>query len=125
MLQLIRRRHRMVAAGLAGGAAAGVVPGAAHAAGAGGGGGGAMPWLTPLQNLSNALSGQTAGYIAIIGVFVCACMLIWGGEMSEFARRVVMLIMVIAILLGINVFIQSTFAAGAVLALQGSAAWLA
>ena len=72
------------------------VPGVAFAAGAGGGG--AMPWASFLTTLKNDLTGPTAGIVALIAFFALAFQLAWGGEMSDFTRRIVILGMVVSFL---------------------------
>lgn len=61
-------------------------------------GGSALPWESPLQTLSNSLKGPVAYGIALIGIVVAGGTLIFGGELSEFSRRAVMLVLVIALL---------------------------
>ena len=73
--------------------------------GGAGGGGGALPWETPLQNLSTALTGPTAKYISIIAIFVAGIALIFGEDLGQFARRVLMIVIAIAFLLGASSFI--------------------
>ncbi|MBV8643194.1 MAG: TrbC/VirB2 family protein [Candidatus Eremiobacteraeota bacterium] len=73
--------------------------------GAGGGGGQGLPWETPLQNISDALTGPTAKYISIIAIFVAGIALIFGEDLGQFARRVLMIVIAIAFLLGASSFI--------------------
>jgi type IV secretion system protein VirB2 len=63
-----------------------------------GGGTSSLPWESPLCSIANSLSGPTAYGIALIGVFVAGAMLIFGGEINEFFRRLIMLILVISLL---------------------------
>ncbi len=72
------------------------LPGTAHAAL--GGGGGAMPWDGFLTTLKNDLTGPVAGAVALIAFFALAFQLAWGGEMSDFTRRIIVLGMVVAFL---------------------------
>lgn len=73
-----------------------IAPGAAFAAT--GGGGGNMPWSTFLTNLMNNLTGPTAGAVALIALFALGYQLAWGGEMSDFSRRLIVLGMVVSFL---------------------------
>ena len=75
-----------------------VVPNVALAANAGGGGN--MPWNPFLTNLRDNLTGPTAGAVALIAFFALGFQLAWGGEMSDFARRLIILGMVVAFLVG-------------------------
>lgn len=72
------------------------VPGVALAAT--GGGGGNMPWSSFVTNLSNNLTGPTAGAVALVALFALGYQLAWGGEMSDFSRRIIVLGMVISFL---------------------------
>ncbi len=68
-----------------------------------------LPWETPLQTLQQSLSGPVAMAVSIIGIVVCGGMLIWGGEINEFARRGAMLVLVIALLVGSNSVLSTLF----------------
>ena len=87
-----------LAAGAAAVSASVIVPGVAFAAT--GGGGGSYPWSTFLTNLKNDLTGPTAGAIALIAMFAFGFQLLWGGEMSDFTRRVIMVGMIISLVVG-------------------------
>ena len=68
---------------------------AAHAAGAGGGG---LPWEAPLKRIADSLTGPVALAISLIAFVVAGGTLVFGGELSEFARRAVMVVMAVAFL---------------------------
>ncbi len=72
-------------------------------------GGGGLPWEAPLVTIRDSLSGPVAGAIALLGIVVCGGMLIWGGEISEFTRRIVMVVLVVALLLGANTMLTTLF----------------
>jgi type IV secretion system protein VirB2 len=72
-----------------------LAPVLAHASSSGGG---TLPWEGPLTTLENSIKGPVAFAVSIIGIVVCGAMLIWGGEINEFARRGAMLVLVIALL---------------------------
>jgi type IV secretion system protein TrbC len=86
-----------------------LLPVAAHAASGGGG----LPWETPLQTLSNSISGPVAYGVSLIGLVVCGGVLIMmGGELNHFARTVIQAVLVISfIVAGKNT--MSTFGWGA------------
>ncbi len=65
----------------------------AHAAGAGGGGG-AMPWDAPLLTLRNDITGPVAFTLALLGMVAAGGALIFGGEINEFIRRIIMVVIV-------------------------------
>jgi type IV secretion system protein VirB2 len=84
----------------------------ASAAIPGGGGGGVMPWETVLQNLANALTGKTAQLICVIAIFVAGIALIFGEDLGHFARRLLMIVIASAFLIGAGGFV-TTFISGA------------
>ena len=86
-----------------------LTPAVAHAATGGGG----LPWETPLQTLSNSISGPVAYGLSLIGLVVSGSVLIFmGGELNHFARTVVQVVLVISfIIAGKNT--KSTFGWGA------------
>jgi type IV secretion system protein VirB2 len=79
-------------------------------------GGGSLPWETPLQTISTSITGPVAYAISLIGIVVAGAMLIWGGEINEFARRVIMLVMVISLIVFASNILSTLFSvSGAVL----------
>jgi type IV secretion system protein VirB2 len=64
-----------------------------------------------------------AGYIALIAIMICGAILIFGGDISGFARNLVNVVLACAVILGASSIITNLFpAAGAVInteALQG------
>jgi type IV secretory pathway VirB2 component (pilin) len=82
------------------------------APGGGGGAGGALPWEPVLANLANALTGNTAKVICIIAIFVAGVALIFGEDMGHFARRLLMIVIAAAFLIGAGSFV-TTFLGGA------------
>lgn len=78
--------------------------------------GSSMPWETPLQSIMTSITGPVAGVIALIGISVAGGMLIFGGELGEFARRIVMLVLVMGLLVGAASMLNTLFSgAGAVI----------
>jgi len=78
---------------------------------------GTLPWDGPLSALAGFLTGSVAKYISIIAIFVAGLALIFGEELGQFARRMLMIVIAIAFLVGAGAF-ASTFigsASGAVL----------
>ena len=76
---------------------------------------GMMPWEKPLKTLMKSVTGPVAMAISLLGVAVCGGMLIFGGELGDFTRRAVMLVMVIALLTGSAGIIQTLFGSSAAL----------
>ena len=75
---------------------------------------GGLPWETPLQTVSQSLTGPVAYAVSLIGVVITGAMLIFGGEINEFARRIIMLVLVIALLVSATNILSTLFSTGAV-----------
>lgn len=86
-------------------------PEQAQAASAGGGG---LPWETPLQTITRSIQGPVAYAISLLGIIGCGGMLIWGGEINEFLRRGIMLVLVIALVMLASQVLSSLYSTGAV-----------
>jgi type IV secretion system protein VirB2 len=82
----------------------------AHASAAGG----SLPWDTPLQTLSNDIKGPVAFTIALLGLVATGAALLFGGEINEFIRRIIMVVMVISLLVFAANILSTLFATGAV-----------
>ena len=76
---------------------------------------GGLPWETPLNTIRDSLKGPVALAISLIGIVVTGAMLIFGGEINEFARRVIMMVLVVALLVQANTILTTLFTSGAVL----------
>lgn len=76
-----------------------------------------LPWEAPLDKLKQSLTGPVALVISLIGIVVAGGMLIFGGELGEFARRIIMLVLVLALLVAANNMLSAFYASsGAVIA---------
>ena len=51
--------------------------------------GGSLPWEWPLEQIQESITGPVAGAIAIAAMAIAGGMLIFGGELNDFARRLV------------------------------------
>ncbi len=78
----------------------------AHASSAGGGG---LPWEAPLKRIADSLTGPVALAISLIAFVVAGGTLVFGGELSEFARRAVMVVMAVAFLVLGGQFMSTLF----------------
>lgn len=76
-------------------------------------GGGGLPWEGPLQQIQQSITGPVAGMIALAAVAIAGGMLIFGGELNDFARRLVYIVLVAGILLGATQIVGLFGAAGA------------
>lgn len=79
---------------------------------AGGGGGGGLPWETPLNQVATSLTGPVALSISLIALMVAGGTLVFGGELSEFARRSCVAVLAIAFLVLGAGFMTSLFGVG-------------
>ncbi|TJW00062.1 MAG: conjugal transfer protein TrbC [Mesorhizobium sp.] len=75
--------------------------------------GGSLPWEGPLQQIQESITGPVAGAIALAAVAIAGGMLIFGGELNDFARRLVYIVLVAGILLGATNIIGLFGATGA------------
>ncbi|WP_458076096.1 TrbC/VirB2 family protein [Pseudomonas aeruginosa] len=85
----------------------------AHAADATGGGGADLPWEGPLDKLKRSISGPVAFVIALLGIIACGATLIWGGEVSEFTRRIIYVVLVVCIIVFANTLLTGALFSGA------------
>jgi len=63
-------------------------------------GGGGLPWEGPLQQIQQSITGPVAGFIALAAVAMAGGTLIFGGELTDFTRRLMYIVLVAGILLG-------------------------
>ncbi|UPG85910.1 TrbC/VirB2 family protein [Luteibacter aegosomatis] len=57
-----------------------------------------LPFQTNADLLEKAMSGPIATIISLVGIVGCGAMLIFGGELSGFARTMVFLVLVISVI---------------------------
>ncbi len=86
---------------------------AAHAADATSGGGAGLPWEGPLAKLRQSVSGPVAFGIALMGIVATGATLIWGGEVSEFTRKMVFIVLVVCIIVFANTMLTGALFSGA------------
>lgn len=86
-----------------------------HAADAqgGNGGGNGLPWEAPMKKLRDSISGPIAFGIALLGIIATGATLIWGGEISEFTRRIIYVVLVVCIIVFANSMLTGTLFSGA------------
>lgn len=107
------RKHTLIAAALV---AAPII--LASAAPALASSGGSLPWEGPLQQIQESITGPVAGAIALAAVAIAGSMLIFGGELNDFARRLVYVVLVAGILLGATNIVGLFGATGASIGLS-------
>ena len=71
---------------------------AAHAQG--------LPWEGPLTTLQNSLTGPVAKAIGVIALAVSGGMLAFGGELSDFTKRMMMVVLALSVMLLANSFLS-------------------
>ncbi len=76
-------------------------------------GGGGLPWEGPLEQIQESITGPVAGAIALAAVAIAGGMLIFGGELNDFARRLMYVVLVAGILLGATQIVGLFGASGA------------
>ena len=76
-------------------------------------GGASLPWETPLQTVQASLTGPVAISIALIAIAVSGGMLIFGGELNNFARVGVYITLVLGLLVMANNVLTSLYSTGA------------
>ena len=84
--------------------------------------GGSLPWEGPLEQIQESITGPVAGYIALAAVAIAGGMLIFGGELNDFARRLVYIVLVAGILLGATTIVGLFGATGASIGLPNEQA---
>lgn len=89
-----------------------VLPGIVEASSSGGG----LPWEGPLDTLKKSITGPVAMVVSLLGVVACGAALIFGGEMNEFIRKIIMLVLVIALIVGAASVMSTLFGVGALVA---------
>lgn len=77
--------------------------------------GAGLPWEGALAKIQQSLSGPVAMSISIIAVIVAGAMLIFGGEIGDFARKIIMLVLVISLLVAANSIVTTLFSTGGAL----------
>lgn len=72
---------------------------------------GSLPWEGPLKKIRDSISGPVAFGIALLGIIATGATLIWGGEVSEFARRMIYTVLVVSIIVFANAMLTTTIGA--------------
>ena len=67
-----------------------------------------LPWNTALDKLVNAFSGRTALLVSMVGIFFAGGMLIFGGDLGNFGKMVMMIVLV-GSMMGALSTVASTF----------------
>jgi type IV secretion system protein TrbC len=85
-------------------------PDTAHAASAGGN----LPWDGPLTTLRTDITGPVAFTISLLAMVAAGAALVFGGEINEFVRRIIMLVLVASFIVGVTNLASALGISGAV-----------
>lgn len=72
-----------------------------------------LPWEGPLKKLGDSITGPVAFGLSIMGLVAGGCALIFGGEIGEFIKRLVYLVLVISIMVFAKNLLSSSLFSGA------------
>ena len=75
-----------------------VHPDTAHAASAGGN----LPWDGPFTTLRTDITGPVAFTISLLAMVAAGAALVFDGEINEFVRRIIMLVLVASFIVGVT-----------------------
>jgi len=77
--------------------------------------GSGLQWETPLQKVRDSITGPVAYAVSLMGIVVTGAILVFGGEINEFVRRVIMLVLVVSLMVFATDLLSTLFSAGAVI----------
>ena len=60
--------------------------------------GAGLPWEAPLQTITRSIQGPVAYGISLLSLIGCGGTLVWGGEINEFLRKGILLVLVISLI---------------------------
>ncbi len=76
-----------------------------------------LQWEGGLTTLTNSITGPIAFSISLIAIVIAGAVLAFGGELNQFARSIIILVLVIAVIVGATNFLSTLFGTtGAVIA---------
>jgi len=79
-----------------------------------------LPWETPLQTVKQSLTGPVAAGISVVGIAAGGMALVFGGELSEFAKRACYAVIATGAVVGAGTLMSTLFSASsAVIAMTG------
>lgn len=65
-----------------------------------------LPWEQPLTLLRDSLTGPVAKAIGVIALAVSGAMLAFGGELNDFTKRVMMVVLALSVMLLAGQFVS-------------------
>ena len=75
--------------------------------------GGSLPYEGWLTSLRNSVTGPVAFTLSVVGIVISGGVLIFGGELNAFFRTLFFLVLVMALLVGVNNMMTTFFGRGA------------
>ncbi|MDD4616137.1 MAG: conjugal transfer system pilin TrbC [Alphaproteobacteria bacterium] len=81
--------------------------------------GGSLPYEGWLTALTDSVTGPVAFALSILGIVVAGGVLIFGGDLNGFFRTMLFLVLVMALLVGVNNMMSTFFGRGAEIADAG------
>ena len=66
-----------------------------------------LPWEAPLTLLEQSLTGTVAKAIGVIALAISGGMLAFGGELNDFTKRIMMVVLALAVMLLASNFISA------------------
>lgn len=75
--------------------------------------GGSLPYESWLENLRNSVTGPVAFALSIVGIVVSGGTLIFGGDLNGFFRTFMFIVLVMALIVGVNNVMSTFFGKGA------------
>jgi type IV secretory pathway VirB2 component (pilin) len=66
-----------------------------------------LPWEQPLTALQNSLTGTVAKSIGVIAMAISGGMLAFGGELNEFTKRIMMVVLALSVMLLASNFVSA------------------
>ena len=76
--------------------------------------GSGLPWEGPLDKIGRSISGPVAFVVSLVGLVAAGGMLIWGGDINNFLRVLVYIVLVISIIVFASNLLTGVLFTGAV-----------
>ena len=65
-----------------------------------------LPWNGPLEQIQNSLTGPVARAIGVVALAASGGMLAFGGELGDFTKRIMMVVLALSVMLLANNFMN-------------------
>ncbi len=72
-----------------------------------------LPWESPIEKLRKSVSGPVAFGLALLGIIGTGAGLIWGGEISQFMKQMIYMVLVVCIIVFANTLLTGALFSGA------------